>query len=159
MIKIWKKIGKTLALIAIIALITLPALDIPAKNLASEGFSTYSINRKGNSTTSLEMWIASPREGWLAIDSFRGMWPIPFDFAVIIGVRGILVHAISEVGIEQVEFYIDDEFKGNGKEMEGDYYCGWWNETAFGMHEIKAVAYDTTGNSASDKVDVLAFNP
>lgn len=104
------------------------------------------------------MWIITPAEGYLTFDGVRWIG-VPFDFAIAIFYRDVLVYAKSEAGIERVDFYVDDQLKGTVETGEYDNYRWWWNETAFGMHEISATAYDNTGNNASDAVNVFYFNP
>lgn len=56
-----------------------------------------------------------------------------------------------ESGIKNVTFSIDGNVKG---EVFIDPFQWTWNTGTFGRHTITATAYDHTGNSASDVIDV-----
>ncbi|HEC76365.1 MAG TPA: hypothetical protein ENI33_03780 [Thermoplasmatales archaeon] len=74
---------------------------------------------------------------------------------VIIGKITIKADAYDENGVEKVEFYIDDELKNTDYIMP---YSWLWDEFAFGMHEIKVIAYDNEGNADTDEMEVAIFN-
>gem|GEM_PF-747605 len=79
------------------------------------------------------------------------------EIMTIGGNRTIIVGAITVKAYtngDRVEFYIDGVLKNTDTEKP---YQWTWNETAFGVHEIKAIAYGNEGN-ATDKRDVFIFN-
>ena len=55
---------------------------------------------------------------------------------------------------ESVEFYIDDVLKAT---VSSEPFSWTWDDTAFGKHIIKVIAYDDDGNSASDEITVWKF--
>jgi PKD repeat protein len=82
---------------------------------------------------------------------------MPFLTTIIVGSINIEVQASDyESGIDCVEFYIDNELKKTDNLAP---YSWMWNEhTPFRFrHTIKAVAYDTSGNSAVKEADVWKF--
>jgi hypothetical protein len=80
---------------------------------------------------------------------------LPYSKPVIIGKITIQVEATQEpFGIDRVEFYIDDTLKETDTEPP---YEWTWSTPAFFTHTIKVIAYDTSGNSASDEITVKKF--
>ncbi|NIA10249.1 MAG: hypothetical protein GWP10_11125 [Nitrospiraceae bacterium] len=75
--------------------------------------------------------------------------------SIIIGKISVDAYADDDVGIQKVEFYVDDELK----ETDFSHPYSWlWNGFAVGNHEIKVRAYDTAGNSTTDSMNVIIFN-
>ncbi len=73
-----------------------------------------------------------------------------FQLALIIGEITVEVDAKDrETGIEKVEFYIDNERRHVDNEEP---YKWEWDERKGGWHTLKVIAYDKTGNSASDQL-------
>ena len=105
----------------------------------------YSLNE-----SKLYVAISKPREGVLYFLD-REIMPIASNRAIIIG--KITVEA--ETNGNKVEFYIDEELKYSDNESP---YQWLWNESAFGSHEIKVIAYDKERNKAEDRMDVLILN-
>jgi len=75
---------------------------------------------------------------------------------IAIGKIPIDVYADDDVGIKKVEFYVDGELKQTDNAQP---YSWLWDESAIGKRTVKTVAYDTTGNKASDKLSLVIFNP
>jgi len=82
----------------------------------------------------------------------REVISIPFRNTIILG--GITVEA-EGVAIDKVEFYIDDVLRCNDTVPPYEWL---WNEFAIGRHEIKVIAYDSAGNKAEDRIDVMIFD-
>ncbi|MCD6541911.1 MAG: hypothetical protein J7K38_01125 [Thermoplasmata archaeon] len=79
---------------------------------------------------------------------------IPFFLTIVIGEIEIEIEAWdNESGIDHVELYIDGEMKYNF--TSEPYTWMWSDDKTFGIHRIKAVAYDFAGNSSVDEVIVL----
>lgn len=98
--------------------------------------------------------IVSPSEGSLYFFG-REIAKIGGE-TVAIGKISIDAYADDDRGIKKVEFYVDDELKGT----DVAYPYSWlWDESAIGRHEVKILAYDTSGNSTSDSMDLIVFNP
>ena len=55
------------------------------------------------------------------------------------------------LGVERVEFYVDDDLKVNDTTLP---YVFVWDEKVFGQHTIKVVSYDLAENQASDSTVV-----
>jgi len=106
-----------------------------------------------NSTETPFVDITRPKEKSLYIQDKKPM-TLPKN-TVIIGEITIRVNAYSEDGIDKVELYIDNLLKETIDELP---YEWTWNEFAIGKHEIKAIAYDNSGNKAEDEIDVIIFN-
>jgi len=97
--------------------------------------------------------IIKPR-GHLYIGD-REIMPLPGNTTIIWGAITVEVQAESEIGIEKVEFYIDDELKAT---LTAEAYEWLWDETAFFTHTIEVIAYDNAGNTATDEQTVWIFN-
>jgi len=78
---------------------------------------------------------------------------MPFK-AIVIGVVTVVVNAS---GVEKVEFYVDNELKGNDTTPPYEWL---WDEKLRPppMHKLKAVGYGG-GSTASDEIKVLYVNP
>jgi hypothetical protein len=73
----------------------------------------------------------------------------------IVGPIKIEANAESDVGIEKVEFYINDELE---KTDEAEPYNYWWLWKPLEINKeytIKAIAYDTEGRTSTDSIDVI----
>ena len=97
--------------------------------------------------------IKKPRGG-LYLNN-RKIMPLPLDKAIVIGMIAIRANASDNVGVKNVEFYIDNVLKHINYTMP---YYWLWNETVFGKHEIKVVAYDFSGNEGMDEQKVWIFS-
>jgi len=82
---------------------------------------------------------------------------LPFFTPFIIGNIEIEVNASDEQSeIDRVEFWIDDEYKGNDTTLT--YNWTWDERTPFRFrHTIKVIAYDAVENNATDKKEVWKF--
>ena len=78
---------------------------------------------------------------------------IPFFLTMVIGGIEIEIEAWdNESGIDYIELYIDGEMKYN---FTSEPYTWMWSDNRiFGIHRIKAVAYDFAGNYSVDEVIV-----
>jgi len=78
---------------------------------------------------------------------------------LILGTIDIEANATdNQSGIENVEFYIDDELKAN--DTSAPYNYTWIRDRRQFLrhkHVVKVVAYDTAGNSANDEIVVWKF--
>jgi hypothetical protein len=80
---------------------------------------------------------------------------IPISVPFIVGPIDINVTATDlESGIQRVDFYIDNQYKGNDTTKP---YKWVWSERAFFVYTIKVVAFDTAGNSVSQELKVWKF--
>ena len=74
---------------------------------------------------------------------------------IVIGKIAIETNVFSNVAIEKVEFYVNEELKF----VDNDEPYEWlWDEKAIGKYKIKVVVYDVKGNEADDEMDVSIFN-
>lgn len=95
--------------------------------------------------------ISKPEKGQVYLFN-RKILPFFPDRALIIGDVDVGVDA---VGVEYVEFYIDDRL------MFTDYHrpFSWrWSGTYLFSHRIRIIAHDFSGNTVSDEVPVIVFN-
>ncbi|RLI54112.1 MAG: hypothetical protein DRP09_13935, partial [Candidatus Thorarchaeota archaeon] len=106
------------------------------------------------SKTGLNTIIKKPREGYLYVFD-KEIMPTIFGSTIVIGKITIKTDAYDEDGIDRIEFYIDDALCFSDHDEP---YSWTWDETIFGWHEIKVLEYDSTGNKAKDKINVLIFN-
>ncbi len=116
----------------------------PYKKPAEDILETYYKN------LSTSVRIEKPEEGYIYIFDREIM---PASKTMILGKITVQVNASG--GAEKVEFYIDDELKYEDNEAP---FSWQWNEFAVGIHEIKVVAYNSEGNEAEDKLNVMIFN-
>lgn len=83
---------------------------------------------------------------------------INFPVALILGNIDIKVSATDQhggSGMNKVEFYIEGSLKYTAASTP---YNWTWDEKAFGKKTIEVIAYDTAGNSATDKLDAWILN-
>ncbi|MCD6481127.1 MAG: hypothetical protein J7L31_02500 [Thermoplasmata archaeon] len=102
-------------------------------------------------TTPPTVELVKPRNGLYLND--RKIIPSPFT--VIIGGVTIEADADDNIGISNVSFYVDGEFKNSSYISP---FTWFWDESIIGRHEIKIVAYDAAGNTAMDEQKVWIFN-
>jgi hypothetical protein len=95
--------------------------------------------------------LTAPEDGWIY---FNGSPWKRFLITLIIGAIEIDANAFDESGIDQVEFYIDDELLASDTSFP--YRCS-WDQPAFFTHTITARAYDLFGNTAQDELLVWKF--
>lgn len=100
-----------------------------------------------------EIEITKPKEGYLYLAD-RELLPMPIT--LVIGRITIAADAgDEESGMSRVEFYIDDELRSTCY-MEP--YNWLWDEAVFGRRNLKVMAYDNAGNSATDEIEIWIFN-
>ena len=105
-----------------------------------------------------EVSIIKPIQGYvyyytLSIPFFPALNPLP----IVIGKIRVNVEAFDYSGIDKVEFYINDYLRFT---VEKKPYVWDWNEKSiiYGMYELKVIAYDIYGNSASKKISIRFVN-
>ena len=100
------------------------------------------------------LYIAKPKGGHLYITN-REIMPIGLNTAII-GKITVEVNSYGDISIfNKVEFYVDDVLKCKDTVQPFEWV---WDETIFGRHTLKVVAYDDAGNSASNEITALIFN-
>jgi hypothetical protein len=99
----------------------------------------------------VDVIINKPKEGCLYIFDQEIM---PLENTMIIGKITVEADAYAEDGIDKTEFFIDDVLKSTDNEEPYEWL---WDERTFGTHEIKVIAYDSTGNTTSDEILVWKF--
>ena len=80
---------------------------------------------------------------------------IPLNRAIIFGKIRIDVDVASDMGVKEVDFYIDGNLK---YKCTGPPYQWLWDEHAVGNHEIEIKAYDSQDNKAEDALGITIFN-
>ena len=133
-------------ILASIGIILLLAVFIPVK--PSAGVSS--------GTNDISVSIVKPYGHVYVFDREIGPLPsshMPFK-AIVIGAVTVVVNAS---GAEKVEFYVDNELKGNATTEP---YQWLWDEKLRPppQHELKVVGYGG-GSTASDEIKVLYVNP
>jgi len=84
----------------------------------------------------------------------REIMPLPGNTTIVLGAITVEVQAESDMGIEKVELYIDDELKAT---LTEEPYSWIWDETAIGRFSLKAIAYDNAGNRATVEQQIWVF--
>jgi len=86
----------------------------------------------------------------------REILPLPGDKPVIIGKITIdaTIEDTATSGIDNVFLYMDDGLK---KTFDGNIEYT-LDETLFGLHTMKIVAYDVAGNEAKNEMDIIIYN-
>lgn len=101
--------------------------------------------------------ITSPEEGALYLFGFKILSNF-LKTTLIIGNFEIMANATDpDSEIEQVEFYINDEYAGNANEEP---YAYTWTRSGirlFHLFTIKVVAYSSDGQTADDEMTVRKF--
>ena len=86
----------------------------------------------------------------------KEIFPTFFGGAIIIGEITVDVTATDdETGIKKTEFYIDNHLKAT---VNSEPYEWLWDETVFGKHTLKVIAYDNDGNIVGDEMNTWIFN-
>ena len=70
----------------------------------------------------------------------------------------IEVEAESPIGVEKVEFYIDNQLVNTSYTPYQGKYSWNWDERAMFYHEIKVIAYDIHDKMVESEVGVTIFN-
>lgn len=98
--------------------------------------------------------IIQPRQNIMYING------IPLKIcSLIIGNITVLVTATSLFFIDKIEFYIDNELKHTEENRLTWLLVSWeWDETIFFKHNLKVVAYDKSGGTSTDEMDLWIFN-
>ncbi|MBC7080759.1 MAG: choice-of-anchor J domain-containing protein [Thermoplasmatales archaeon] len=128
-------------------MIKIIAKDIAGNKASDTSDGTFTITAPTPPTVT----IVKPRNALYVMD--REIIPLPMP--VIIGGITIEATASSTTGIAKVEFYIDGVLKFTDTSAP---YSWTWDERAIGMHEIKAIAYDSSGQTAEDRISVFIIN-
>ncbi len=133
-----------------------------SENLIKSNSDTYTITSLPNASSVKLIITKSPLFNVNIIKPERAFYInnnkiMPSSTTVIIGKIDIEVDVscYNHSDISGVEFYIDDELKD--MDVEGPY--SWtWDEKAFLKHTIKAIAYTTDNDIATDEQEVWIFN-
>ena len=73
---------------------------------------------------------------------------------ILIGKATIKAYAKDDSKIEKVEFYLDNNLVAT---LTSEPYEWKWTKTTIGRHTLKVIAYDDTGKTSTDSMDVIAF--
>lgn len=105
----------------------------------------------------VEVSIIKPMKNTLyAFD--RILMPLPHG-TVIIGNITVIASAISVVGIDTLEFYVNGALKHTETNRLSWLLVTWnWDETILFRHLLRVVAYDNFDSTASDEIEVWIFN-
>jgi len=123
------------------------------KNDTSDG--TFTI--VGQTYPGPEIVLKNPVKGWIYFFDNKAI--LLFQrLILVVGHVTIEAEVISPLGIEKVEFYIDDELVNTDYVADDDIYRWTWDQTALFYHSVSVKAYDMSGQSSSESVGVLIFN-
>ncbi len=96
--------------------------------------------------------VIRPLQGYIYIRN-RELIRLPKNTTICIGNMNIGINAFSEIGIEKVEFYVDDTLVDTT--IDEPYEWEW--ESAFGKHGLKIIAYDKAENTNATAMEVWKF--
>ena len=88
-----------------------------------------------------------------------GIFSPGFSITRLIGKTNFEVNAEDEDGIEKVEFHVDGELKFTDEEAPYEYEIiklKTFKSIFFKKHTVKVIAYDTTGKTSEDEIEVRA---
>jgi len=130
-------------------------------NVSSNTAVMHMTARYGNNGTQFDEYFFSPRLVVTIKKPQRALYVgnkkiVPLIFPVIVGKIDIEVEVIEYLsGVQRVEFFIDNELK----ETDSDSPYTWtWDEKDFFFHTIKVTAFDNSGNSASDRLQIFKLH-
>ncbi|MBO5289059.1 MAG: PKD domain-containing protein [Spirochaetales bacterium] len=85
------------------------------------------------------------------------VWVAPANGDSLTGTEDLTVDATDDVGIDKIEFYVDEKLVGS---IASGMTCSWDSaNVANGTHKLKAVAYDKAGNKAeTEEISVTTQN-
>lgn len=85
------------------------------------------------------------------------VWVAPANGDSLTGTEDLTVNATDDVGIDKIEFYVDEKLVGS---IASGMTCSWDSaNVANGTHKLKAVAYDKAGNKAeTEEISVTTQN-
>ncbi|MHC1625152.1 MAG: C25 family cysteine peptidase [Methermicoccaceae archaeon] len=98
--------------------------------------------------------IMTPKKGYLYVSGSEKRQTL-LGKTIILGWVEVKVHAEDNMGLEKVVFYVDEQLKHTCHVLP---YQWRWDETIFGRHSLKIVAYDHAGNIATDEIKIIIFN-
>jgi predicted phosphodiesterase len=129
-----------------------------AVNISSITGTMHISARYGNNGTQFDEYLLCPKFSVQIKKPQRALYVcnmkiIPLLFPVIIGKIDIEVGVRDyQSDVQRVEFFIDNELKETDTVLP---YTWTWDEKDFFFHTIKVTAFDNTGNSASDKLQIF----
>jgi len=103
-------------------------------------------------SASLELSIVRPVEKSFYLQNMH-LFSLPRN-TIIVGYIDIIGNVTSNIGVEKVEFYIDDNLKSTIINIP---YNWTWDDRVFFRHKIKVIAYDNVGNKATKEMKVWKF--
>jgi parallel beta-helix repeat protein len=96
--------------------------------------------------------VTTPLKGHMYIRN-RELMPLPANITLCIGTKDVAVNASSEIGIERVEFYLDDSLV----DIVNDEPYEWKWRSSFGRHMVTLIAYDTAENTNEISLEIWKF--
>jgi len=117
---------------------------------------TWNFTTKTEENNPPTVEIITPEDGALYICN-KMFLPGFFRMPLIIGDITIEVNATDDEGIEKVEFYINDDLKGN--DTSEPYTYNWTKDRIRLIHrfDLKVIAYDNEDKTAEDTITVRKF--
>ena len=100
--------------------------------------------------------IEDPAKGYLYLNKLKIR--VPGRNAIVIGELNVTIDAYDDSGINYIEFYLDGKLCFNSSEKP---YTWRLNKKSLGLivKNLRIVAYDKCGNSASDEIRIRIINP
>jgi len=135
-------------------LIRVTATDNAGLSSNDTSASTFTIYREFPSPT---VEIVDPVDGFIYFQGIRYMRFLPANCFVIGGID-IDVSVESDLDIEKVEFYVDNQKQKTVEDPENDLYSWEWDEKVLFFHEVKVIAYDEHGNTGEAEIGLTMFN-
>ena len=104
-----------------------------------------------------EVTVVKPLMGHFYLFDYKWMRFLSNNCFIYSGIT-IEVEVDSPIGIEKVEFYIDNQEVNTSYSSHQGIYSWEWDEKVMFYHEIKVIAYDVYGKTGEAEIGVTIFN-
>lgn len=101
--------------------------------------------------------IVTPEDGYIYFFDYPYMRFLPENLFIIGGIT-IDVSVESDLNIEKVEFYVDNQIQKTVITEVDELFSWYWDEKVLFYHIVKVVAYDEHGNTGEAEMGMTLFN-
>ena len=135
-------------------LVRVTATDNAGLSTNDTSASTFTIYREFPSPI---VEIVSPEDGYVYFFDYPYMRFLPENLFIIGGIT-IDVSVESDLTIEKVEFYVDNQKQETVITEVNDLFSWYWDEKVLFYHIVKVIAYDEHGNTGETEIGMTMFN-
>ena len=135
-------------------LVRITATDNAGLSTNDTSASTFTIYREFPSPI---VNIISPQDGYIYFFDMPYMRFLPENL-FIIGDITIDVSVETDLDVEKVEYYVDNQKQTTVESAENDIYSWNWDEKVLFFHVVKVIAYDEHGNTGEAEIGLTMFN-